>query len=250
MLSTTRWAGLLLMGWVAAGCGGSKTRESVETTTREGKDTSASGVTADRRGTSFVRVVNAIPGADGIAIGIEGRLLFSKVAYQEVTDFQELNENVSRFTLLQSGQDSVLAENREVMGDGARYTLVAAPGDQGPTLRVLRDELQVDSGKTQLRVVNAASGTEAVSVTLQGQPEPVFSNVAPGTEAGYRAIEPTTGALVFKAESGAPLARVDRLELAAGRAYTIVLMGNRDSRLTIVRFADRPVRSAEVSVRP
>ena len=246
-------AGLLTFGGcLALACSPSKTKEPVETTSEAGKSTSPSGVAADRRGTTFVRVVNAVPGKAQVDVVADDRVLFSNVSYQDVTDYQELKDNVARFAVRPAGLDSVLADNREVMGDGARYTLVALPQkDGGITLRALRDELATEADKTKIRVINAVPRQEDVSVVVQGMDEPLFEGIAPGIEAGYKEVQPTTATLVIKAKSGAPLVRVERMQLDAGHAYTIVLTGNAGGKVEAVRFDDKLVRSAsQVSLRP
>jgi hypothetical protein len=223
----------------------------VETTTEAGKSVSPSGTSADRRGTTLVRAVNALPTKVHVDIAADDRVLFNNVGYQDVTDFQELRENVTRFTVRLNDKATVMAENREVVGDGARYTLVALPDGKGGTeLRVLRDELVTDPAKTKLRVINAAAGMDNVDVMMQGKDDPLFSNVDPGIEAGYKDVDPATTTLVFKAKSGQPL-EVDHLTLEPGRAYTLVLTGGMGHKVEAVRFDDRLVRTGtQVSLRP
>jgi len=241
----------LLAGIAVLACSPSKTKQPVETTKESGKSVSPSGVSADRRGTTLIRVVNALPDKKHIDIAADTRVLFSNVGYQDVTDFQELRDNVTRFTVRRNGRDSVLAENREVVGDGARYTLVALPEAKGGILlRVLRDELVTDPAKTKLRVINAAAGMDNVDVLMKGEKDPLFSNVDSGIEAGYKEVTPATTTLVFKAQSGRPL-EVENVKLEPGRAYTIVLTGALGHKVDAVRFDDRLVRSGtQVSMRP
>jgi len=252
MLNALRKGALAIAGCAALACSPSKTKAPVETTTDAGKSTSPAGTAAQKRGMTLVRVVNALPGKMKVAVHADDRLLFDHLAYQDVTDYIELKENVAHFTVKPNGKDTVLADNREVMGDGARYTLVALPdGEGGHTLRVLRDELVPDSGKTRIRVINAAPGLQTVKVMVQGQAEPLFSDVALGVEAGYKDVEPTTATLLFQAKPGAPVVRVDRLKLVAGHAYTVVLTGAAGHKVEAVEFDDRLVRSAaQLSQKP
>jgi hypothetical protein len=250
MRQTIRTGAVALAGCLALACGPSKTKEPVQTTTAEGKSTSPSGAAAERRGTTLVRVVNALPSKLAIDIGADDRVLFSKVGYQDVTDFQELRDNVARFTVRANGKDSVLADNREAMGDGARYTLVALPDEKsGTQLRVLRDELVTDPARTKIRVINAATHMDDVKVTMKGHETPLFDDVDQGSEAGYKDIAPTTTTLIFKGDKGEPVV-IDHLKLEPGRAYTIVLAGEWN-KVKPIRFDDRLVRSGtQVSLRP
>ena len=251
MRDSIRAGMLMLAGCAAIACRSSKTEQPVQTTTESGKSTSPSGVSADRRGTTLVRVVNALPGKVSVDVAADERVLFSSVGYQDVTDFQELRENVARFVVRPAGKDTLLAENKEVMGDGARYTLVALPdGKGGAQLRVLRDDLVTDPGKTKIRVINAAAGMEDVKVTVQGQKDPLFDNVALGVEAGYKDVEPMTATLVFQPKTGAAVT-IQKMKLDPGRAYTIVLTGAAGRKVETVRFDDRLVRAgSQVSLKP
>jgi len=242
---------LAIASGLAIACGSSKTKQAVETTTEAGKSVSPSGTATDQRGTTLIRAVNALPTKLHVDIAADDRVLFTDVGYEDVTDFQELRDNVTRFTVRMKGKDSVLADNREVVGDGARYTLVALPDDKGGVLlRVLRDELVTDPARTKLRVINAAAGMDNVDVTLKGQRDPLFSNVDSGVEAGYKDIDPVTTTLVFTAASGRPV-EVSDVKLEPGRAYTIVLIGAMGKKIETVRFDDRLVRSgSQVSMRP
>ena len=242
---------VVLAGCLALACRSSKSDQPVQTTTESGKSTSPSGTAADRRGTTLIRVVNALPGKQNIDVAADEKVLFSSVGYEDVTDFQELRDNVARFTVRPAGKDTTLAENKEVVGDGARYTIVALPDEKGNAqLRVLRDELVTDPAKTKIRVINAAASMPDVKVTVQGKDDPLFASVALGVEAGYKDIDPMTATLVFQAKDAAPV-RVERMQLDAGRAYTIVLTGAAGRKAEALRFDDRLVRTGkQVTLRP
>ncbi|HEV8150581.1 MAG TPA: DUF4397 domain-containing protein, partial [Gemmatimonadales bacterium] len=185
-------------------------------------------------------------------VAADQRVLFSNIGYEDVTDYAELPENVARFSMRPVGKDSALAESREVMGDGARYTLVALPdGKGGSLLRVLKDELPTDSSRAKIRVVNAAPGLEDVKVSIAGQPTPLFDHIALGAEAGYQDIAPNTATLLFQRSKGAPVVRVEKWKLEPGRAYTIVLTGAAGHKVEAVKFDDRLIRSgSQVSLKP
>ena len=243
----------LLAGCLAAACGpSSKSKQPVITTTEQGKATSPAGVAADKRGVTLVRVVNALPDKRPVDVAADKRVLFTNVGYDDVSDYAELPENVARFTVRAAGSDSALAENREVMGDGARYTLVALSDKQGaPQLTMLKDELATDSTRAKLRVVNAAPGLEDVKVTIAGQPDPLFDHIALGTPAGYRDLAPNTATLLFQPKKGGPVVKVEQWKLEPGRSYTVVLTGAAGQKVTAVKFDDRPVRPGDqVSLKP
>jgi len=210
-----RWC---LAAGILAGCGGDKTKDAVVSTTKGVKTTSESGDSAAKRGRSLVRLVNAMPGGP-LDLTTEDRATFVNVSFKSVTPFR----------IRANDGDSVLANNTETVADGSRYTIIAMPTADGTvSLRVIRDEVVPDSGKARIRIIQATPGLSDVDVALSGQKDLVFDNVKYGAEAGYKDVTPATATLEFRMGDPphvtVPL-RLKTMELAAGRAYTVVIMG-------------------------
>ena len=230
-----------LVGVLAlAACGKARNDSAVETTSAGGRTASPSGTDAANRGVTLVRFVNVLPGAANASLVSNDRTLFASIPYRNVTQYVEIDPNVARLTLRVAGRDSAVAENREIVGDGAHYTVVAyTDSDGAPKLRVLRDELQPEPGKAKLRVIQAAADLAKVQVSFQGAPEPVFSDIELGREAGFTNVDPTRQPIVIRrdARSG-PLLTITRLPLDSGHAYTVVLTRTPQNRLEAVTFED------------
>ena len=223
-----------------AACGRSRNDSAVETSSAGGRSASPSSADAANRGVTMVRFVNVVPGAASAALVSNDRALFQNVAYRNVTPYAEMDPNVTRLSLRLGGRDSTVAENREIVGDGAHYTVVAYANDDGaPRLRVLRDELEPEPGKAKLRVIQAAPDLDKVQVVVQGATEPIFSDIELGREAGFINVTPTRQPLVIRrdARSG-PLLTITRLPLDSGHAYTVVLTRTPQNRLEAVTFED------------
>jgi len=221
-------------------CGKSRNDSAVETSSAAGRTAAPSGPEAANRGVTMVRFVNVVPGAASAALVSNDRALFQNVAYRNVTPYAEMDPNITRLSLRLAGRDSSVAENREIVGDGAHYTVVAyADNDGSPRLRVLRDELQPEPGKAKLRVIQAAPDLEKVQVVVQGATEPIFNDIELGNEAGFTNVTPTRQPLVIRrdARSG-PLLTITRLPLDSGHAYTVVLTRSPQNRLEAVTFED------------
>jgi len=219
---------LLLLG----GCGRSETKQPVTTTTGSDTSLSESGARADARGQTLVRVVNAHPNLSAVTIKTDNQTPFTEVAYETVSPYREVEDNVTKFEVFdaKTGVTSEpLAVNREIMADGSRYTLVIMPDRDGSGVMMwaLRDELIPDEGKAKIRLVNAAPSSGEVDLTVKGRPEPLFDDVNPGSEAGFRNVDPMTGPLMLRHEDGKrTLVTVRDLSgLEAGKSYTIVLAG-------------------------
>jgi hypothetical protein len=51
-------------------------------------------------------------------------------------------------------------------------------------MRILRDEVVPDSGNARIRVINASPGIKDADVALQGQKDPLFSDLDYAADAG------------------------------------------------------------------
>ena len=230
--------GLALVTTMA--CSGAKTDRPVVTTADGEAKASPSGTEMAKEGKSLVRLVNAIPGKTGIDVSSEDRTVFSGVDYKAVTSYAEIRDNAVTFRLRSAGHDSTLADNKEMMTDGYRYTIVALPGEKGePRMRILRDEVVPDSGKARIRVINAAPDIGAVDVAMQGQKDALFNSVHYGSEAGFTDITPTSATIEVRSDlkTRKPLLLKNR-HFMAGKAYTIVLTGWGTGGIDAVTFDD------------
>ena len=223
----------------------------VKTTTKTGTSASPSGDVAAQRDHSMIRVVNAVTSGPKITLLADERTMFDNVGATEVTAYKEIDDNAVKFSVRRSDQPSSAGEsvNREVMGDGERYTAVVLPADHGVTgtLRVLRDELTPDSGKARIRVINAAAGAGQVDVVLTGRPDKLFSGLNFGNEGGFKDIDPTSGTLEIRRKNEQLMltSRKD-MQLEAGRAYTVVIVGGPKAPLKTIAFEDQPMPNTRV----
>lgn len=246
---TCRQTGAWVMLALIAGCaGGAKTERPVVTTSGDGKTTSAAGTEAAKRGKSLVRFVNAVPGEIGLDLSADERTTFYNVEFKAVTPYTEIGDNLVKFELRGADSDSVLANNTESMGDGYRYTIVAMPtSDNQLKLRVLRDEVVTDSGKARIRVINAAPGLPDADVLWSGRKDPLFDNVAFGTEAGFKDIDPATATVEIRGnDNPTPPIRIRNVALTPGKAYTIVIATAKPRGIQAITFHDvvRPTLAA------
>lgn len=234
-------AGCCCLAVTLLGCARAKTKDPVVSTTVDGKTTSESGDSAARRGKSLVRFVNAVSGM-ALDLTTEDRATFVNVDFKDVTPFTEIGDNLVRFRVRANDGDSVLADNSETMGDGYRYTVVAMPTEDGKVrLRVLRDELIPESGKARIRLIQAVPGLSDVDVALTGQKDLVFDNVKYGTEAGYKDVAPATATIEFRMGDPPNVTvpyRLKSVSLAAGRAYTLVIVGALPRGFETISFND------------
>jgi hypothetical protein len=200
--------------------------QAVQTTTSDGQLASPSADAAERRGTSMVRMINALPTGSAANISVDDKSTFTGIDYKTVTPYTEVTDNVARFRLQSGRKDTTIASNNEIMMDGSRYTIVALPEkDGGVRLRVLHDELGNDSTKARLRVIHGLAGVGEIDVQFAGKEDAIFDNVNLASEAGYKDVDPLNTTLVVKADGSGKLLLKKEMRFQPGHAYTVVLTG-------------------------
>ena len=234
MHPTTRYAAIITAVVALTACGQAKTDKAVESTTAAGTTVSPSGAAAAADGKSLVRFVNTLQAPKSLDMKVNDRVLFENIASKVVTPYAEVQTNSPTFTVRLAGKDSAMAENKEMVADGKRYTAVALPKADGTSeLRVWRDDLMPDSGKARIRVIHAAPGIDDVKIGVAGEAEPMFKSINYGSEAGFKDVAPADLMLVIGRDAkGAIPIKLKSMRLVAGHAYTIVLItkkGNLDS---------------------
>ncbi len=233
---------LLALG---AACGGSKTDTPVVTTTGDSAAAvSPSGDAAAKVGTSLVRLVNAVPASSALNVTGDDKAVFDNVAYKDITTYAEVKDNMMDFRLRTVGRDSVIADNKEALMDGNRYTIVAMLDDNGQTkLKVMRDEVVPDAGKTRIRVINTVAGLNDVAVRIQGQKDALFGDIDYGAEAGYKDIDPVTATFEVQFSDNVKPLMIKSKTLDPGKAYTVLLTGKK-GKVEAVIFDDAVTASS------
>ena len=188
---------------------------------------------SSRQGQSMVRVVNAVPSTASVDVTTDDASTFSAVTFKTVTPYKTVRDNMVTFALRSAGSapgDTVkpLAENREMLSDGDRYTIIALPGanpDDDPRLRVLEEPTDLgDPAKARLRFVNAAPGLATFDVQVPNNDGEFFDDVDFGTEAGFKDMDAATGAIVVRADDGgAVLLTLPERAYEPGKTYTVII---------------------------
>lgn len=211
----------------AAACSGDKSDDTaVKTETSDGMLGSATEGATEARGTSLVRLINALPTGGGATVSADDRQLFSSVDYKTVTPYTEVRDNITRFRLMGTGLDTTIAGNNEIMLDGSRYTILALPEADGKVrLRVLNDKFDLDSTKARLRVVHGVSGVGEIDVSLLGKSGELFDNMNPASEAGFADVDIGAATVVVKLDGSGTQVIRKQIRFEAGHSYTLVLTG-------------------------
>ena len=220
-----------------------KDDQAVKTTSQGEVNVSPPADSADARGHSLVRVVNAVNGGKDAVVEMDNQTIFDGVKAATVTDYREVKTNLANFTVKEMGGTEGLkvAENDEVLMDGNRYTVILMSEDVAKNaLRVVKDEVIPDSGKARIRVIHAAPGAPELDIAISGSKDKLFSGVNFKSEAGYKDVDPTTLTLVVTPQDEKRvLLRIPNVALKAGTATTVVITGA--NKLSSFKFTDTPM---------
>jgi hypothetical protein len=244
MTRIIRSSTIFLAALLAAACAkDAQTEKEVTTQTANGEaSTSISGDSADKRGEALVRVVNAVPQLNALRIRADSAHALPTVDYKGVTPYQAIDRNWVSFQVNANPDDTFepLEANREVLSDGHRYTMIVMRnGDaSGFQTRVVRDDISDDMTRAHLRVIHAAQGVDEVNVVARGGDE-LFNGINFTSEAGFKDLAPWAGTLEFRAEDeNRLLLTMPKVDLKAGRSYTIVLTRGNKGGLEAFWFED------------
>lgn len=217
----------------------SKDDTAIKTTSNGETNTSPPADSAEARGHSLVRVVNAVNGGKDVEVKLDSTPIFEGVKPASVTDYREVSNNLAKFTVVTPGAgDAMVAQNDQILMDGNRYTVFLVAEDVSKnTLRIVKDEVIPDSGKARIRVVHAAPGGPELDIKVAGAKENLWSGVNFKSEAGYKDVDPETVTIEIRAENKPKvLLRIPKVELKRSTATTIVITGA--EKLNFFKFTD------------
>ena len=214
-----------------AGCGHVKPT-SQDTETNAGGQTSLApaGKAVAKQNKALVRFLNADPRVTRYDLWFEDSKTYTHVKYQRLTPYDELPATRGEFRLRASGWDDTepVATRTGRLDSGKRYTVVALRDAEGNmALDVIADNLAPPSkGKAKVRLINAASNFGAADVIRLNDNKLLFKSVNVATATDYEDVDSATTTLEVR-EKGQhrPALLISKLNLEAGKMYTIVMAG-------------------------
>jgi hypothetical protein len=233
------YTGLLTGGVVLLAAGCKEKRDTGIATTGEGAP-GASSEALEEKDLALVRVVNAIPGEPALVIFAGDSAAFSGIGYKTATQFREIPDD--RFNFKLGSRENPLAENRENLDGGERYTIVAMPDAGGAdkrNLRVLDDDSKtVPTDKARVRVINAIPGDLEISVYVRGREDPLFDGVNFKSEAGWTEFDPVAGTLEVRPQGKKNvLVSQPNVKFEGGKSYTFIVSGT-SAKPEIIKIED------------
>jgi len=143
-------------------------------------------VAPDDRTKARVRLVNATRDYASLDLRVDGSLLQGAVAYGSSAGYSDVDPDKNSSTLNTAGSATALLSFTPAVSKNKAYTVLAF-GKAGTLREVLLDENQSApaSGKTGLRVVNAAADAGALDVYLTSSTDALTTAVAVRAGAAY-----------------------------------------------------------------
>jgi len=137
------------------------------------------------------------------------------------------------------------ASNSEGPTAGNYYTILAATRTDGkPLLGTCSDDLaQPEPGKAKRRVIHAAPGVRKVDLYVAGTKTALINGVGFTDAPRYKEIDPAvlTDIDVRTADRKSSATKIGSINLAAGKLYTLVLMGGNRQEVTSMLIQDELV---------
>lgn len=231
---------LASLSLVLAACGGTDSSP-IKTTSAGDSEVSPASDSAESRGHSLVRVVNAVSSGKSVTVQLGDRTLFTEVKAGEVSDYSEVETNLAQFSVLAAGTTggTMLSQTDRILLDGNRYTVFVMTQDVSQqSLRVVRDDVIPDSGMARIRVIHAAPGGPEFDIRAAGAEDALFKGVKFQAEAGPADVTPVASMTLELRAAGEPrvLLKLPAVELRRGTTTTIVVTGT--SKLGSFKFTD------------
>ncbi|SDB91873.1 protein of unknown function [Pelagirhabdus alkalitolerans] len=115
-----------------------------------------------------VRVLHASPDAPSVDVYVNGELTVEDIAFQDITDYLELEAGSYDIAIHAAGDDEAVYEQSLDVEAGTYYTVAAVDLLEGGDFRLeaLVDDTTVEEGQLKLRVGHLSPGAPAVDVGL------------------------------------------------------------------------------------
>ena len=136
----------------------------------------------DRIPEAAVRVAHFSPDAPDVDVYLDGELVLSEFAYEEVSPYLEIEPGTYTVTITAAGDPDTVAFEGDVWFGRAFYT-VAAIGELGA--ETFQPLVLVDASAVLTRLVHASPDAPAVDIYVNDGETPIIENVSFGQATDY-----------------------------------------------------------------
>lgn len=183
-------------------------------------------------GVGWVRAAHLVPGFGAARLDLvpatggatQSVIMSPSARYGDVTGYQKVKPGTYTVTVTPTDGSSGTAKlsRRFTVAGGTAMTLAVVGTDKAPRLAALNDDLTPPkAGDVNVRVLPAASGTDALSVSAVGGPTIVQGAVL-GQASSYASVP--AGSWKLKVSADAMAATDASVTLRAGGVYTVIVL--------------------------
>ena len=186
----------------------------------------------DDRTKAKLRMVNASSGYSALSLVVDDETRLSSVAYGSSDGYIDVDPDKTDTEVRRAGSSTALVSFTPALTKNRHYTVLAYGGEGALKTLLLDDNVDTpDSGKTLLRIINAAPDAGTVDVYITGSDDsladavPLQLAAAAGTVNSYLTVNAGTRRLRVTATGSKTDLRLDlsTLALPSERAATLVI---------------------------
>lgn len=194
-----------------------------------GDSTTLASTSSSGRERTMIRFVNVADDMGMASLQLDGTTIFDNVASGTASDFREVTQTRARFgTRMAGGADTTtVASEDHTLVEGNRYSVFVISENVGVrTLRIMEDDMRIDSGMARIRLVHAVSGGPEIDVRLVNSTQDLFTGMAFDSKASYKDVPSLSGALQIRAKGSSTVLLITQsVTLTPGTVTTVVIHG-------------------------
>ncbi|SFS82327.1 DUF4397 domain-containing protein [Sphingobacterium wenxiniae] len=186
---------------------------------------------------ALMTFVNAFPEATGLNFDLNGNQPPFGLEYKKVLmPYNGVYPGKRQLEIFSINQNKTFIDTLINVEAGKGYTAFVFGTQKSPKFAMTQDTVikDFDAEKSAFRFLNFGNNTSAISIFIEGEEDPIFSNrsMDSGTSAvqNQRFTAHTSGTytLVAKDSEGTILVKRENFNFEKGRYYTIMLSGTKD----------------------
>lgn len=179
-----------------------------------------------------VRVVHAARDAGGVDVYLDDTQILNNFAYQDATDYIQLDPGNYNLRLFPAGADieqanPIWSDNLHIEGNDLAFTIVALGSGENFRVNSYADNLElIPAGQARIRFVNAVANVQFVSFKNAANGGLLAGSLAFGQGSPNINMEASTRTFNVEETGVGSFYSIDGFELLPGAYYTWIIVGD------------------------
>ena len=180
---------------------------------------------------AYVSLYQGVPDAPAIDIVVDNRTAFYDFDYTEFTGYLNFYTGDRNLKFTPYNASNTLTDTTVTFEDGELYSVFLTGTKDNYETLITNDNIpEADNSNAVIRIVHLSPDAPAISLTKEDESAPLFENVSYKSASDF--IEVPAGSTSFDIMASGettPLASVSDFNFLAGRVYTLVVRGYKDT---------------------